>query len=109
MGEPTSTNGAQPSADQPRELRPKYSRVLLKLTGPITREIRVAVNPEGGRAAVVDDFGGAEPTVAIALDGLQFTRIAGGRPMLGDRSTDIHYAGDTGAGERIVANLAYVI
>ena len=32
-GEPTSTNGAQPSADQPRELRPKYSRVLLKLGG----------------------------------------------------------------------------
>ena len=85
---------------------PEGSRVLLTLTGPISREIRVSVD---GRAAVVEDFGGAEPTVAITVDGLQFTRLAGGRPMVGGRSEQIEYAGDAEAGKRIVENLAYVI
>lgn len=85
------------------------ARVLLDLTGPVARRIRVALNEEGGRAALVEDFGGAEPTITIALDGLQFTRLAGGRPLLADRPQDIDYAGDTEAGRRIVENLAYVI
>lgn len=85
---------------------PEGSRVLITLTGPVSREIRVAVD---GRAAVVDDFGGAEPTVAISLDGLQFTRLAGGRPLLAERPQSIEYSGDTQAGARIVENLAYVI
>ncbi len=85
---------------------PDGSRVLIRLTGPVSREIRVAVN---GRAALVDDFGDAEPTVAITLDGLQFTRLAGGRPLLAGRPQSVDYAGDTGAGARIVENLAYVI
>ena len=85
---------------------PEGSRVLLKLTGPVSREIRVAVD---GRAAVVDDFGGAEPTVTITLDGLQFTRLAGGRPLVAGRSAEIGYGGDSEAGKRIVENLAYVI
>ena len=37
---------------------PEGSRVLLALTGPVSREIRVAVD---GRAAVVDDFGQLAP------------------------------------------------
>ncbi len=85
---------------------PEGSRVLITLTGPVSREIRVAVD---GRAAVVDDFGGAEPTVAISLDGLQFTRLAGGRPLLPGRPQSIEYSGDAQAGARIVENLAYVI
>ena len=85
---------------------PEGSRVLLTLTGPISREIRVSVD---GRAAVVEDFGGAEPTVAITVDGLQFTRLAGGRPMVAGRPERIEYAGDAEAGKRIVENLAYVI
>lgn len=85
---------------------PDGSRVLIALTGPLAREFRVAVD---GRAALVDDFGGAEPTVAITVDGLQFTRLAGGRPLLADRPQSIDYAGDAEAGTRIVENLAYVI
>ena len=85
---------------------PDGSRVLIRLTGPVSREIRVAVD---GRAAVVEDFGGAEPTVAITIDGLQFTRLAGGRPLLPERPQSIGYAGDAEAGGRIIENLAYVI
>ena len=85
---------------------PDGSRVLLKLTGPLSREIRVAVD---GRAALVEDFGGAEPTTVVTLDGLQFTRLAGGRGVVDYRPADVDYSGDAVLGERIVENLAYVI
>jgi len=85
---------------------PAGSRVLITLTGPLAREIRVAVD---GRAALVEDFGGAEPTIGITLDGLQFSRLAGGRPLMAGRPEVIDYAGDSGAGARIVENLNYVI
>ncbi|CAN5360493.1 maleylpyruvate isomerase family mycothiol-dependent enzyme [soil metagenome] len=85
---------------------PEGARVALELTGPLQRTIRVAVD---GRAALVDDFGGAEPTVSIRLDGLQFTRLCGGRPMSTARSADIEVSGDHEVGRRIVDNLAFVI
>ena len=85
---------------------PDGSRVLLTLTGPLSREIRVAVD---GRAALVEDFGGAEPTTVVTLDGLQFTRLAGGRDLVSYRPADVDYAGDGVVGARIVENLAYVI
>lgn len=85
---------------------PEGSRVLIALTGPLSRFIRVAVD---GRAALADDFGDADPTAMIGIDGLQFTRLAGGRPMLADRSKAIDYSGDVEVGTRIVENLAYVI
>ena len=85
---------------------PDGSRVLLKLTGPLSREIRVAVE---GRAALVEDFGGAEPTTVVTLDGLQFTRLAGGRGPVDYRPADVGYSGDAVLGARIVENLAYVI
>lgn len=85
---------------------PDGSRVLLQLTGPLSREIRVAVD---GRAALVDDFGGAEPTTVVTLDGLQFTRLAGGRGLVAYRPADVEYSGDAVLGARIVQNLAYVI
>ena len=61
---------------QTRQKRPTGSRVQFELTGPLARTIRVSVD---GRAQVVDDFGGQEPTATIRLDGVQFTRLAGGR------------------------------
>ena len=85
---------------------PDGSRVLLQLTGPLSREIRVAVD---GRAALVEDFGGVEPTAVVTLDGLQFTRLAGGRGPVSYRPADVEYAGDAVVGKRIVENLAYVI
>jgi hypothetical protein len=85
---------------------PDGSRVELTLTGPLSRTIRVAVD---GRAALVADFGGEEPTTAITLDGRQFVRLAGGRPMIADAPQTIDYDGDAAVGARIVENLAYVI
>ena len=85
---------------------PAGARVLITLTGPVAREIRVSVD---GRAALVEDFGGAEPTIGLTLDGLQFTRLAGGRPLMAGRTDGIDYAGDTAAGARIIENLNYVI
>ncbi len=85
---------------------PDGSRVEVQLTGPLARTIRVAVD---GRAAVVPDFGGQDPTATITLDGRQFVRLAGGRRMVPEAPQAIDYAGDTAVGTRIVENLAYVI
>lgn len=89
-----------------RAKAPEGSRVLLELTGPLARNIRVSVD---GRAQVVEDFGGQEPTVTIRLDGLQFTRLSGGRPMSPARAQDIELGGDKHLGTHIVENLNFVI
>lgn len=89
-----------------RAKAPEGSRVLLELTGPLSRSIRVAVD---GRAQVVDDFGGREPTVSIRLDGLQFTRLAGGRPMCSARSQDIEVDGDKEVAAQVIEHLNFVI
>jgi len=85
---------------------PDGSRVELELTGPLSRTIRVAVD---GRARLVDDFGEVDATTVVRLDGLQFTRLGGGRPLATARSTAIEFDGDVEVGQRIVDNLAYVI
>jgi uncharacterized protein (TIGR03083 family) len=85
---------------------PDGSRVELALTGPLARTIRVAID---GRAAVVPDFGGQDPTAVITVDGRQFVRLAGGRPMVGHAPRDVAYGGDEAVGGRIIENLAYVI
>ncbi|MGB8391743.1 maleylpyruvate isomerase family mycothiol-dependent enzyme [Mycobacterium sp.] len=85
---------------------PDGSRVLLELTGPLARSIRVSVD---GRAGVVEDFGDQEPTATIRLDALQFTRLAGGRPMSAARAQDIELGGDKDVATRIVEHLNFVI
>jgi uncharacterized protein (TIGR03083 family) len=85
---------------------PEGSRVLIELTGPLARSIRVSVD---GRARVVDDFGGGEPTATIRLDALQFTRLSGGRPMSAGHAQDIELGGDRDVAGRIVENLNFVI
>jgi uncharacterized protein (TIGR03083 family) len=85
---------------------PDGARVVFELTGPLSRTIRVAVD---GRASVVDDFDGAAPTTVIGLDGLQFSRLCGGRPMGTDRPSAVEFDGDAEVGRRIVDHLAYVI
>ena len=82
---------------------PEGSRVAIELTGPLTRTIRVDVD---GRAQVVDDFGGSDPTSTIRLDGLLFTRLAGGRT---DDATGVEFSGDTEVGARIVERWNFVI
>ncbi len=85
---------------------PDGSRILFELTGPVARQIRVSMD---GRAQLVDDFGGREPTATIRLDGLQFTRLSGGRPMSPARSRDIELAGERDVATRVVENLNFVI
>lgn len=85
---------------------PGGSRVSLELTGPLGRMINVAVE---GRAKVVDDFGGDDPTTTIELDGLLFTRLAGGRVPLTEHADAIRYGGDEAVGRRIVEHLNYVV
>ncbi|BBY79530.1 hypothetical protein MPUL_06880 [Mycolicibacterium pulveris] len=83
---------------------PDGARVSIELTGPLARTINVAV---AGRAQVVDDFGAEQPTSTIRLDGLLFTRLAGGRTPLDHDA--ITYSGDEAVGRRIVEHLNYVI
>ncbi|SEH89391.1 TIGR03083 family protein [Mycolicibacterium rutilum] len=83
---------------------PEGSRVSIVLTGPLGRTINVAVD---GRARVVDDFGGDEPTTTITLDALLFARLAGGRQAL-DHGV-VGYGGDQAVGRRIVEHLNFVI
>lgn len=85
---------------------PDGSRVQFELTGPLARTIRVSVD---GRAAVVDDFAGQEPTATIRLDGLQFTRLAGGRPMCPARAQAVELGGDNAVAGQIVEHLNFVI
>ena len=67
------------------------------------RTIRVAVD---GRAQVVDDFGGLDPTTTVRLDGLLFTRLAGGRT---DDTAGIELGGDKAVGSRVIEHLNFVI
>lgn len=82
---------------------PDGSRVRLDLTGPLARAINIDVD---GRARLVDDFDG-EPTTTISLDGLLFTRLAGGRTAVDHDA--IAYSGDEAVGKRVVEHLNYVI
>jgi uncharacterized protein (TIGR03083 family) len=82
---------------------PDGSRVAIELTGPLARTIRVTVD---GRAQVVDDFGGQDPTATIRLDGLLLARLAGGRTH---DTADVEYRGDAEVGARVVEHLNYVI
>jgi uncharacterized protein (TIGR03083 family) len=83
---------------------PDGSRVAIQLTGPLARTIRVLVD---GRARVVDDFGAEEPTATIWLDGVLFTRLAGGRADTGAGGVEL--GGDQELGARIVEHLNYTI
>ncbi|HEY0228687.1 MAG TPA: maleylpyruvate isomerase family mycothiol-dependent enzyme [Mycobacterium sp.] len=85
---------------------PDGSRIHFDLTGPLARSIRISVD---GRAQLVENFGGQEPTAVIRLDALQFTRLAGGRPMCPARAQEVELGGDTDVAARIVERLNFVI
>ena len=57
---------------------------------------------------MVEDLG-AEPTATIEMDGLVFTRLAGGRTPLAKHADTIAYGGDVEVGRRVVEHLNYVI
>jgi uncharacterized protein (TIGR03083 family) len=85
---------------------PDGSRILFELTGPGARSICVNVD---SRAQLVGDFGGQEPTATIRLDGLQFSRLSGGRPMSPARPRDIELGGDKDVANQVVEHLNFVI
>jgi uncharacterized protein (TIGR03083 family) len=85
---------------------PDGSRVAIELTGPLQRTINVAIE---GRGQIVDEFGGDEPTATITMDGLLFTRLAGGRTPLAPHADAVTYGGDEEVGQRVVEHLNYVI
>jgi uncharacterized protein (TIGR03083 family) len=82
---------------------PDGSRVAIELTGPLARTIRVVVD---GRAELVEDFGGQQPTATIRVDGVLFTRLTGGRAH---NAGDVELSGDRAVAERIVEHLNYTI
>jgi uncharacterized protein (TIGR03083 family) len=85
---------------------PDGSRIQFDLTGPLARSIRVNVD---GRAQVVADFGGQQPTATVRVDALQFTKLAGGRPMCPARPQDVEFGGERDIAARIVERLNFVI
>jgi uncharacterized protein (TIGR03083 family) len=85
---------------------PDGSRVAIDLTGPLQRTIRVDVQ---GRGKLVDGFGDAGPTASVAMDGLLFARLAGGRTTAAQHRDAIVYGGDEVVAQRVVEHLNYVI
>lgn len=84
---------------------PDGSRVAIELTGPLRRTINVAME---GKGRVVDEFD-EPPTATITMDGLLFTRLAGGRTPLAPHADAVTYGGDEQVGRRVVEHLNYVI
>lgn len=88
--------------------------VRFELTGPVMRQIDVAVLD--GRARVVDDLppeAGGRPTVSLILSSSAFTRLACGRVdpggVLGGDLGGTAIAGDEELGRRVVSNLGFTI
>jgi uncharacterized protein (TIGR03083 family) len=84
---------------------PDGSSVLIRLTGPIERDLRVVTD---GRAKVVDSFDG-EPTATIALPSALFFRLAGGREDPVAALDQITLGGDVALARQLVTNLAFTI
>jgi uncharacterized protein (TIGR03083 family) len=85
---------------------PEGSRVEFDLTGALQRTVRVAVD---GRARVVEEFDGGDPTTTILLDAVLFTRLAGGRTKVAENEDAIEISGDVALGRQVVERLRYTI
>jgi uncharacterized protein (TIGR03083 family) len=84
---------------------PDGSSVLIRLTGPLQRDLPVVVD---GRARFVAAIEG-EPTASLALSSSLFLRLAGGREDAEAAVGRIDLGGDTGLARQLVTNLAYTI
>ncbi|MDH4143972.1 MAG: maleylpyruvate isomerase family mycothiol-dependent enzyme [Acidimicrobiia bacterium] len=85
---------------------PDGSSVAVRLTGPVEREIFVAVD---GRAALVDHLD--DPTTTLSTDSLTFMLLACGRidpaGPIGDGR--ITWSGDATLGEQVARNLRFTM
>src|SRR5215469_2920053 len=84
---------------------PDGSSVLIGLTGPIKRELRVLT---AGRAKVVDSLD-EDPTATIALSSSLFLRLAGGRQDPEAALDQISLGGDVALARQLATNLAFTI
>jgi len=84
---------------------PDGSSVLIRLTGPVSRELRVVTD---GRAKVVESFTG-EPTAAFALSSSLFLRLAGGRENPQAALERVELSGDVSLARQLATNLAFTI
>jgi uncharacterized protein (TIGR03083 family) len=84
---------------------PEGASVTFELTGPVVRTVHVAVD---GRAAVVDRLPGAA-TATVALGSGLFTRLACGRVDPAEKLAEVHLAGDTDLGRRVITSLPFTI
>ncbi|MEU3014641.1 maleylpyruvate isomerase family mycothiol-dependent enzyme [Nocardia asteroides] len=85
---------------------PDGARLTLDLTGPVTRQIQLAV--VDGRGAVLD-APDREADAVVTLDSGLFARLRGGRTSVDKHRDEITLAGDTALGDRLVRNLAFTI
>jgi uncharacterized protein (TIGR03083 family) len=84
---------------------PDGSSVLIRLTGPVQRDLPIVVE---GRARFVAAIKG-EPTASLALSSSLFFRLAGGREDAEAAVGRIELGGDTGLARQVATNLAYTI
>ena len=84
---------------------PQGSSVLISLTGPVRRDLRVVTD---GRAKVVDAIDG-EPTATIRLSSSLFLRLAGGREDAEAALDRIELGGDVALSRQLATSLAFTI
>jgi uncharacterized protein (TIGR03083 family) len=85
---------------------PEGSSIAFQLTGPLVREIDVAVN---GRAKQVDHLD--DPTATLTTDSTTFIMLACGRidPQAQIDSGAVRWSGDAELGERAARNLRFTM
>jgi uncharacterized protein (TIGR03083 family) len=85
---------------------PDGSSIVFRLTGPLRRDLYVAVD---GRAKVVDSI--ERPDVEVSTDSLTFVQLACGRidPQQQIDAGLVSWAGDAELGDRAARNLRYTM
>ena len=84
---------------------PDGSSVLIRLTGPVKRDLAVVVQ---GRARVVEAMEG-QPTATLTLSSSLFMRLAGGRENAESALGRIELGGDQALVRQLATSLAYTI
>jgi uncharacterized protein (TIGR03083 family) len=84
---------------------PDGSSVLIRLTGPLKRELAIVVQ---GRARVVEAVEG-EPAATLTLSSSLFMRLAGGREDAEAALGRIELGGDQALARQLATRLAYTI
>lgn len=84
---------------------PQGSSVLISLTGPVRRKLRVVTD---GRAKVVESIDG-EPTATIRMSSSLFLRLAGGREDAEAALGQVELDGDVALARQLATSLAFTI